>query len=187
MSDYADPGTREAAHALAGEASRAASAAVARVARRLGTEMAAAPGVAAQPRVPGGAFRSSRQLEFAARGEVRVHVRRAREAGQLWHAVGSLVGLGAFANEGGVTVAEPAFDYAAGPRIFNGWFDAPVFPWNCPTAARRSATADPPADFAKTEAGYGDGCRRLAAAVTEWQAARETGVRFTDLQRRTMR
>src|SRR5258708_4893282 len=94
------------------------------------------PGLAAHPRMSGDALRISRQLEFA-RAEVRVHIRRAREAGQSWHAVGSLIGFGALASKEGVTVAEAAFDYAAGPRIFTGWwFDAPGFPWNCPERGR---------------------------------------------------
>jgi hypothetical protein len=116
VTDLAHTGSREAAQVLSGAASQAAAAAAARIARQLGAESAPVPGVAAHPRSLAEALRIARQLEYAARAEVRVHVRRAREGGQSWRCIGALIGFGAIATgAAGPTVAGMGFDYSAGP------------------------------------------------------------------------
>jgi hypothetical protein len=129
VTDLAHTGSHEAAQVLSRAASQAAAAAVARIARQLGAGLAPVPGAAAHPRSPAEALRIARQLEHAARAEVRVHVRRAREDGQSWRCIGALLGFGAIATDGaGPTVAEMGFDYSAGPLTVYAWFPAaPVF------------------------------------------------------------
>jgi hypothetical protein len=47
--------------------------------------------------------------------------------------VGEMLGFGPIAAEGPGTLAELAFDYAAGPRLIDPWFPAPsVFRWDWP-------------------------------------------------------
>jgi hypothetical protein len=82
-----------------------ASAAAKRFARALAPQ--SGPGGIPGPDV---ALRAARQLELAARGEVVAHIRRARESGHSWAAIGGLLGFGALAAGGGATVAVYAFD-----------------------------------------------------------------------------
>jgi hypothetical protein len=159
VTNPAGPGPRDAAEVLAEEASRAAAAAVARITRKVATKVALVPGAAA----PDVGLRIARQLEHAARAEVRVHIRRAREDGQSWHAIGALLGFGAIAVDGASpTVAEMGYDYAVGPRTIHAWFPAaPVFRWDCPASG-------PCYD----ETGHKEGCQRLADEMAEWDAVR---------------
>ena len=86
----------------------------------------------------------SRSLELAVHAEVVGHIRRAREAGESWAAVGEMLGFGPIAAEGPGTLAELGFDYAAGPRTIDPWFPAPpMFVWDCPGCGQRIADHGP--------------------------------------------
>ena len=168
-----DPGTREAAQVLAQQASQAAAAAVARIARRTGSELTPVPAAAAHPQAPADALRIARQLEHAARAEVRVHVRRAREAGLSWHEVGALLGFGDLPAGIGPTVAEMAFDYTTGPRTVHAWFPAPpVFRWDCLGCGQAIADHGPARGPGCDQDGHTDGCQRLAAEAADWEMER---------------
>jgi hypothetical protein len=98
-------------HDLAGSA----AAAVARLVHEFGARAVPAGADPAQLLAPATALRVARQVELAARAEVGVHIRRAREAGLGWHEVGVLLGFGPLAADTGVPVADFAFDYCTGP------------------------------------------------------------------------
>jgi hypothetical protein len=170
VTNPAGPGPRDAAEVLAEEASRAAAAAVARITRKVATEVTLVPGAAA----PDVGLRIARQLEHAARAEVRVHIRRAREDGQSWHAIGALLGFGAIAvDEASPTVAEMGYDYAIGPRTVHAWFPAPpVFRWDCPVCEQTITDRGPSSGPCYDESGHQPGCQRLAEEMAEWDAVR---------------
>ena len=142
MPHAADPAARDAA--------AAAAAAIAR----------------ARPGSPADEVRFARQLELAARAQARASIRRAREAGLSWDAIGQLLGFGPIAGTAGSpSVGELAFDYAAGPRTVHAWFPAPpLFRWDCPACGQRIADHGPAAGPRHDEAGHRDGCQRLAEA-----------------------
>jgi hypothetical protein len=158
MTGHAEPGTRQAAQVLAELAQHAAREAVARVI--VGT----APGASAAE-----AVRAARSVELAVHAEVLGHIRRAREAGDSWATVGEMLGFGPIAAEGPGTLAELAFDYAAGPRTINAWFPAPpMFRWDCPGCGGRIADHGPAKGPVADQDGHKDGCVRLAAEAADW-------------------
>jgi hypothetical protein len=150
----------------------AAAAAVAAIARQLGAEVVPAGSDPAQLLAPAAALRVARQVELAARAEVGVHVRRAREDGLSWQEIGGLLGFGPLAAGSGVPVSDYAFDYAAGPPSASPWFDPPVFTWTCPACGQMISDRGPVLMPAADEAGHADSCGRLAAVQAEWRAAR---------------
>ena len=126
MTDSAPPGTPAATAHLAGHAQRAARTAISHTILRTAPEASA-----------GEAGRISRELELAVHAEVCAHVHRAREAGESWAAVGALLSLGPIAAHGPGTLAELAFDYAAGARLC--WPGIP--PGQCSGGTARPAPA----------------------------------------------
>ena len=102
MTDSAPPGTPAATVRLANDAQRAARNVIAHTLRRTAPETSSAEAV-----------QIARELELAVHAEVRARIRRVREAGESWAAVGALLGLGSVAVQGPGTLAEMAFDYAA--------------------------------------------------------------------------
>lgn len=78
-------------------------------------------------------------------------------------------------------MAEAAFNYAAGPRIFTG---GSMRRYSCGIARSEAKTVNdrgPCSGPRDDEPDHGDDCQQLAAAVAEWEAGRETDARFTDL------
>jgi hypothetical protein len=150
--------TPDAAARLAEQAQLAAGKAVARVI--VGT----APGAS-----PAEAVRIARSVELAVHAELLGHIRRAREAGESWAAVGELLGFGPIAAEGPGTLAELGFDYGAGPRTIDPWFPAPpVFRWDCPGCGARIADYGPVKGPALDQDGHEAGCVRLAVEAADW-------------------
>ena len=116
------------------------------------------------------AVRASRSLELAVHAEVVGHIRRAREAGESWAAVGEMLGFGPIAAEGPGTLAELGFDYAAGPRTIDPWLPAPpMFVWDCPGCGQRIADHGPAKGPVSDQDGHKDGCVRLAAEAADWE------------------
>ena len=154
------------------ELAEAAAVAVARIGRQLGAEVVPEGADPAQLLAPAAALRVARQVELAARHEVGVHIRRAREDGLSWHEIGGLLSFGPLAAETGASVAGYAFDYIIGPRSASPWFDPPVFTWTCSACGQTIRDRGPVLMPAADEQGHADGCGRLGAAMAEWQAAR---------------
>jgi hypothetical protein len=151
--------TPEAAARLAEQAQLAAREAVARVI------VGMAPGAS-----PAEVVRIARSVELAVHAEVVGHIRRAREAGESWAAVGELLGFGPIAGEGPGTLAELGFDYAAGPRTIDPWFpEPPMFVWDCPGCGQRIADHGPAKGPVSDQDGHKDGCVRLAAEAADWE------------------
>jgi hypothetical protein len=159
VTDSAPPGTSQAATRLADHAQRAARIAIAH------TIVVAAPEAS-----PAEAVRIARELELAVHAEVRARIRRAREAGESWAAVSALLSLGPIAAQGPGTLAEMAFDYAAGAVTLLAWYpDRPVFCWDCPACGQRITDHGPAAGPVADQDGHQSGCARLAIEASEWE------------------
>jgi hypothetical protein len=152
------------------ELAAAAAEAVARIGRQLGAEVVPEGADPAQLLAPAAALRVSRQVELAARREVGVHIRRAREDGLSWHEIGGLVGFGPLAADADVSVASYAFDYTVGPRSRARGSTRQCSRGSARRAGRMISDRGPVIMPAADEAGHADGCGRLAAAMAEWQA-----------------
>jgi hypothetical protein len=80
---------------------------------------------------PGAGIRIALALERAARAGVRVCIQRVWEAGISWHEVGGALGVAELAPARGSSVAEAAWEYAAGrPAHLSG--QPSEFRWVCP-------------------------------------------------------
>jgi hypothetical protein len=174
MTDGSDPGAGAAHPTLVQEAGTAVSAAVLRLAYLTGAQIVHAPPwpgasfTEEQPE-PGAGIRIALALERAARAGVRVYIARAREAGMSWHEVGGALGVAELAQEWGSSVAEAAWQYAAGRPAHLGQPD--VFRWVCPDCGEVVSDRGPGGRSpAEDEQGHAEGCSRLAAAVAEWLA-----------------
>ena len=175
MTGGSDPGADDAHPTLVQEAGTAVSAAVLRLAYMTGAQIVQAPPwpgasfTEEQPE-PGAGIRIALALERAARAGMRVYIARAREAGMSWHEVGGALGVAELAQARGSSVAEAAWEYAAGrPAYLSGQLG--VFRWTCPdwgvvVSDRGPGERSPVED----EQGHAEGCHRLAAAVAEWLA-----------------
>jgi hypothetical protein len=73
------------------ELAETAAEAVARIGRQLRAEIVPEGTEPAQLLAPAAALRVARQVELAARRQVGVHIRRAREDGLSWHEIGGLL------------------------------------------------------------------------------------------------
>jgi hypothetical protein len=96
------------------------------------------------------------------------HLRAARRESIGWHEIGALLGLGPHAATEGITVAQAAFFFAAGPAP-GAWEEA-RFAWPC--SCGQMITEHEPGDDlpAESQHGHAAGCPQLAAAVTAWDA-----------------
>jgi hypothetical protein len=169
-----DPGER----ALAAGAARRA---VLGLARDRGFEPAPSPasrkaGITVRDLEPLTGARAARDMELGARRAARDYIRAAREAGHGWDHIGHALGLapGADADQAGLTVAEAAYTYAAG----NPCTDTAIrygrsFPWRCLACDQAISDRGLIAGPADNEPGHTPDCRRLAAAVAEWDAGWE--------------
>jgi hypothetical protein len=116
------------------------------------------------------AVRIARELELAVQAEVCARIRRAREAGESWAAVGAVLALGPIAAQGPGTLAEMAFGYAAGVGTLLAWYpDRPVFCWDCPVCGQRIIDHGPVCGPVSGQDGHTGGCARLAAGADEWE------------------
>ena len=122
---------------------------------------------------------AARAIELAAQQAARGYIRDAREAGHTWHQVGQALSLnlGSDRLQIGDTVAEVAYDYAAGPpdtetaRPYGR-----SFAWTCTSCDKTISDRGPGNSPADDEHGHAEHCRRLAAAVAAWQAECEAPV-----------
>jgi hypothetical protein len=87
-----------------------------------------------------------------------------------WHEVGEALGVAELAQARGSSVAEAAWEYAAGrPAHLCG--QRGVFRWTCPDCGEVVSDRGPGGRSpAEDEYGHAEGFSRLAAAVAEWLA-----------------
>jgi hypothetical protein len=98
------------------------------------------------------------------------YVRRAREDGHSWPDIGAALGLEP-SLEDGLSTAEAAFDQVAGEPGFG----THSFAWTCPACQSTVIDHGPEAGHPQDcEEGHADGCPRLAAAITAWDASWNT-------------
>jgi hypothetical protein len=114
------------------------------------------------------AARAVRALELAVHAEVLGHIRRAREAGESWAAVGEMLGLGPIAANRPGPLAELAYDYSAGLPTVDPFPAPAVFRWDCPGCGGRIADHGPVKGPALDQDGHRGACPRLAADVADW-------------------
>lgn len=121
---------------------------------------------------------AARELELEAREAVRGYIRQAREAGHSWDDIGTAMNLtpNADPQQAGHSLAEAAYTYAAGSpdRDLARRYGRAVA-WRChacdKTISDRGLSNGPADD----EHGHADGCPRLAATITAWDAEWEAG------------
>ena len=117
--------------------------------------------------------RTARDIELVSRRAARTYIRAAREDGHSWDQIGQALGVtpGADADQAGLTVAEAAYTYAAGsPHTDTAIRYGRSFPWRCQSCEQVISDRGLIAGPADDEAGHGEQCPRLAAAVTAWNA-----------------
>ena len=114
------------------------------------------------------AVRAVRALELAVHAEVLGHIRRARESGESWGAIGELLGFGPIAAERPGPLGELAYDYSAGLPTVDPFPAPAVFRWDCPYCSGRIADHGPVKGPALDQDGHHGGCVRLAADVADW-------------------
>jgi hypothetical protein len=115
------------------------------------------------------AVRALRALELAVHAEVLGHVRRAREAGESWAAVGEMLGLGPIAADRPGPLGELAYDFSAGLPTVDPFPAAAVFRWDCPGCGGRIADHGPVKGPALDQDGHRSDCARLARDVADWE------------------
>jgi hypothetical protein len=104
-------------------------------------------------------LRAAFAAEMTAQFFVRGYVEFARQARHDWHAIGEAIGYH------GPSAADQAYKYAAiEPERLPVWY--------CPACHQRIEDYGPGLSPADGEVGHSDGCLRLTAAVSAWQAAR---------------
>jgi hypothetical protein len=116
--------------------------------------------------------RAARKVELGARATALGYIRDAREAGHSWHDIGTALGVvpGGEPDLAGETTAEAAYTYAAGRPDTHAPWQPRSFPWTCHSCEQvisDRGLCNGPAD---DEHGHAEGCSRLAAAVTAWDA-----------------
>jgi len=123
-------------------------------------------------------MRASRQVELGARGAARDYIRQAREAGHGWHRIGQALELepGADRDQQGMTVADAAYNYAAGhPDTDTALRYGRSFVWTCRSCEHAISDRGLCVSPAEDEHGHADNCARLSATVADWDAQWEAG------------
>lgn len=100
----------------------------------------------------------------------RDYIKAARQDGMSWHQIGGVLGLTADTDNGG-TIADAAFDFAAGdPNSHYARTYGRSFPWRCPACHGLVSDHGPYGGPYDDEPGHQDGCQRLAATIAAWDA-----------------
>jgi hypothetical protein len=180
MTDQAEPGNGQTSAKLADAAGRWTRRAVLDIVGQFRGHPVTGPMFSDRPNLdvatseagPMAGILAVRGLEHAARDLTRQYLRQAREYGHTWHEIGAALDLGASAAHRGVSLAEAAYDHAAGdPGSEYARCYGRTFAWTCPTCratVRDRGPYDGPAD---DEPGHADGCLRLAETTAAWEAA----------------
>ena len=115
-----------------------------------------------------------RDLELAARRLALDYICQAREAGHSWHDIGTTMGLTPD-RRSGHTIADAAFDYAAGdPDSHYARTYGRTVGWTCTTCSKTILDHGLDNGPADDERGHAPGCTRLARTIqardAEWEA-----------------
>jgi hypothetical protein len=119
--------------------------------------------------------RAARDIELATRKAARDYIRRAREAGHGWDQIGHALGWtpGGDVGQQAATAADAAYTYAVGRPETEAPWQPRSFTWTCRSCDQAISDRGLITGPAQDEQGHVDGCRRLAAAITEWNASLE--------------
>jgi hypothetical protein len=179
MTDQAEPGNRQARETLAGAARLWTRRAALDIVRQSGGHTVTRPMFRDRTDLhmtntdaePMAGMRAVRHLEHAARGLAREFVRQAREDGRTWHEIGATLDLSASAARRGISLAEAAYDDAAGePSSEHARRYGRTFAWTCPACRATVSDRGPCSGPADDEQGHADGCLRLADTIAAWEA-----------------
>jgi hypothetical protein len=109
---------------------------------------------------------AARAMEIQARKKLRDYIRDCREAGMGWKRIGELLNLEHEAERQDTTVAEVAFDIAAGPRE-SRWAMTygRSFSWTCASCGQTIGDEGPEMWPGEQWDGHARGCKRVAAEV----------------------
>ncbi len=118
---------------------------------------------------PAAGIAIARQLEVAARYQVRRYIKHAREAGLSWQQIGAALGITGGGDGVAQAIAEAAFDYAAGPTDNWRGYDQ-SFAWTCQACGQGIQDRGPYHGPRDAERGHADGCEHQAATVAAWDA-----------------
>jgi hypothetical protein len=126
---------------------------------------------------PAAGMQAARDLELAARRLALDYVRQAREAGCTWRDIGTALYLAPDRDQPGHTLADAAFDYAAGnPGSRHARTYGRSVAWTCTTCSKAISDHGLDNGPAGDERGHAPDCARLAATIqaqnTEWEAGR---------------
>ena len=147
-----------------------------RLARDTGAQTVSQPVLPGGPDIPdveplAGAA-AARDLQLACHRTARDYIARARQAGHDWDQIGAALGLTPGQDQPGITPADAAWTYAAGPPETDAPWRPRTFPWTCQACGRAVADqgpdAGPPSD---AEPGHTPDCPSLAAKTAAWDAA----------------
>ena len=133
-------------------------------------------GMTARDLEPLDGARAARDIELGARHAARDYIRQAREAGHGWDQIGHALGVApnADADQGGLSVAEAGYSYAAGsPCTDTAVRYGRSFAWRCRSCDQAISDRGLIAGPADDEPGHTGDCPRLAAAIAEWNAGWE--------------
>jgi hypothetical protein len=170
-----DPSSRNREHAVHNEARNATH----RLAIDAGAQLITRPlytgsDLTVRDVEPAAGLKAARDLELAARRLALDYVRQAREAGHSWHDIGTTMGL-APDRRSGRTIAEAAFDYAAGdPDSDYARTYGRTVGWTCTTCSNTILDHGLDNGPADDERGHAPDCKRLARTIqareAEWEA-----------------
>jgi hypothetical protein len=172
-----DPSARDREYAVRNEARNA----VRRLAIDAGAQLTTRPlfpgaDVTTRDVEPAAGLRAARDLEHAARRLVLDYVRQAREAGRTWHDIGIALHLSPDRRHTGRTIAEAAFDYAAGdPDSDYARTYGRSVGWTCTTCSKAISDHGLDNGPADAERGHAPACQRLARTIQTWEAEWEAG------------
>jgi hypothetical protein len=117
-------------------------------------------------------IRAAKVLEYASARLTRNYVAQARRTGRSWDQVGEALGLESDPDGYGHSVAEQAFEYAAGEPLSYG--SSPSYGFTCGSCSQFVSDHGPydphPLD---RETGHSAGCEHQAAEMAAWQAQRD--------------
>jgi hypothetical protein len=172
-----DPSARDREYAVRNEARKA----VRRLVIDAGAQLTTRPlfpgaDVTIRDVEPAAGLSAARGLEHAAHRLALGYIRQAREAGHTWHDIGTTMHLPSDRRHTGRTIAEAAFDHAAGdPDSDYARTYGRSVGWTCTTCSKAISDHGLDNGPADDERGHAPGCQRLARTIHAWEAEWEAG------------
>jgi hypothetical protein len=121
---------------------------------------------------PVAGLRAARRLQLAAEGLTRGYIQQAREDGHTWHEIGTALGLPRSEADQETSLPQAAYNHAMGDsQSDHSWSSQRAFTWTCTDCRNVISDHGPEAGHPEdAESGHASQCRRLAAAIAEWNA-----------------